>query len=68
MPRFTIQKSTRADPYRTDSYMGPAWDAAGLRDRYKETYDDPEEAQELAAALTVENPVGFVVVQVVVLC
>lgn len=57
MGRFVIYKSSRAP--RDDSYSGPTWDKAGIRERYKPIYDNVEEAMELASFLSKENPVGF---------
>jgi len=59
---FVIYKSTRIP--RGDSYLGPTWDYAGIRDRYKTQYDSKEEAEEIAALLTKTNRVGFKVEEV----
>lgn len=57
MSRFVIHKSSRVPS--DESYSGPTWDSAGIRDRYKPVYDNVEEAIDLAYLLTKANPVGF---------
>lgn len=55
--KYIIYKSTRLPGIL--SYSGGTWDQAGIRNRYKEQYDDKEEALELASILSSYNGVGF---------
>lgn len=59
---YVIYKITRTPGFV--SYSGPSWDRAGIRDQYKETYSDKEEATRLAKKLYEVNPAGFAVVDV----
>lgn len=61
---YTIQKNSRSDPTRKESYTGPTWDQAGLRPLYLKQYWDYELAYDIANRLSCVNPVGFVVVKV----
>lgn len=54
---WIIHKNTRL-PTKI-SYGGPTWDLAGIRDLYKECYDNESEARQIAAILSVCNPIGF---------
>lgn len=62
MTGYVIYKATRLP--RTDSYAGPTWDFAGIRDQFKEVYDDRAEAERIAAKLAEFNAVGFEVASV----
>lgn len=59
---YVIYKSSRLP--RKDSYDGPTWQEAGIKDRYKEQYLDRSEAEELVRILSEHNPVGFAVAEV----
>lgn len=56
---FVIHKRSRTPTGK--SYMGPTWDAAGIRELYRPTYASREEAERLADRLAKHNPVGFAV-------
>lgn len=62
MSGYVIYKSTRLP--RTDSYAGPTWDFAGIRDQFREVYADRGEAERIARELTKFNAVGFEVAAV----
>lgn len=55
--KYVIHKSSRVPAHI--SYTGPTLDRAGLRDQYKETYDNYKEAKAFADELSKYNPVGF---------
>ena len=54
--KYIIHKNSR---YPQKNYSGPSWYFAGIKDRYKESYDTYEEARELADKLSSVNGVGF---------
>ncbi len=57
MTNSVIRKFSRSPA--NESYSGPSWDSAGIRDRWKPVYISRAEAEELARLLAEVNPVGF---------
>jgi len=55
--KYVIYKGSRIPG--SVSYSGPTWDRANLRHKYKEQYQEREEAKALALELSRYNPVGF---------
>lgn len=58
---YIICKTSRIGTDRT--YSGITWDKANIRNRYRETYSNYTEANDIAFELTKYNPVGFVVMR-----
>ena len=54
---WVIYKKTR-EPGRV-SYDGPTWDEAGIRNLWKNSYEDKTEAMAIALVLSTWNLVGF---------
>jgi hypothetical protein len=44
-----------------NSYDGPTWDAAGIREKRKDFYPDKAEAEALALILSEHNTIQFLV-------
>lgn len=63
MKKYVIYKASRLP--RTESYSGPTWDQAGIREQYQVQYDNADSAQILAAILTEYNGVGFKVAELI---
>lgn len=57
--RYVITKTSRMNS--AHSYSGPTWDFLPMGP--EPFYTDKAEAEQLAAALSVWNPVGFVVLE-----
>lgn len=55
--KYVVYKSSRLPAY--PSYVGPAWDRAGIRDRYQPHFSSAEDAAEIARLLSEANPLGF---------
>lgn len=56
---YVIHKISRLPG--TVSYSGPTWDEAGLRDEWRDTYEEYDVARILALILSRYNPAGFTV-------
>lgn len=61
MVEYVIVKNSRLP--RHESYSGPSWDSANIRDKYSKTYIDKDLAEELAKVLSAINPIGFYVAE-----
>lgn len=57
MAGYVIYKKSRSPD--TESYNGPSWDAAGIRDMRQDTYEDQAFATQIAELLSEVNPIGF---------
>lgn len=61
MAEYVIVKNSRLP--RHESYSGPSWETGNIADRYRKTYADKQEAEELAKVLSKVNPIGFYVAE-----
>lgn len=59
--KYYIYKNYSACYLGKPSYSGPAWDGAGIRDQYQESWDDPSVPLKLVKQLNSSDIVGFAV-------